>query len=115
MKDFCKQQWKILIEYAIKEIKTEINTRKTKGQAFHQIVVQLDNIYDGTSDFSAYELDWFEKTYSNDVCGLRTDTKEKIDIEKYDNNRYYKGLLLGFIFGIIASLIATILYVVFTT
>jgi hypothetical protein len=79
---FCRDNWKKLITFAVTEIESEIETRKTKGERFSDILLQLKKIKDDLIDISDYKLEWFENTYNDDICGLRTDTKERIELKK---------------------------------
>lgn len=99
---FCKIEWKKLIIKAINEIKTEINSRKTKGIAFSDISFQLEKIDEDLIDINDYKLEWFENTYCSDIKPLRQDAKERMDIENFTSkqrrNNYISNFVIAFVF-----------------
>ncbi|WP_292462307.1 hypothetical protein [Methanolobus sp.] len=87
----------------------EIKKRKTKGERFSDIFAQISKIKDDLIIVDDIELEKLESMYYSDVRPLVGDTKERIEIEKYNNNRYYKGIIIGFVLGLIASFLASLI------
>ena len=92
---FCKNQWKILIIKAVDEIENEIDSRKTRGGRFSDILVQVEKIKEDLIDVNDYELELFENTYLSDIKYLRQDAKERIDNEIFTNRQKRKNLILN--------------------
>lgn len=105
LKLFCKNEWKELIIKAINEIRNEINQRKTKGMAFSDILRQSDKIEEDLVDIDNIELNEFENIYFSDVKPLRQDTKERIEIENYNNQQKTKNILYAIIIAAISLII----------
>jgi len=106
---FCKSEWRNLIFKLCKDIELEIKKRKTKGERFSDIFAQISKIKDDLIIVDDIELEKLESMYYSDVRPLVGDTKERIEIEKYNNNRYYKGIIIGFVLGLIASFLASLI------
>lgn len=114
LKNFCRDEWKNIIIKTIVEIRDEINTRKTKGVEFSDILIQLEYLEESTVTAEDYALEWYENIFVDDLIkGQRQKTKEKIDIEKFNNQRYHDGLWLGGLIGLVVGFIGgVILYLV---
>ncbi len=104
LNDFCISEWKKVINKAIEDMTYNINNRDTKGSEFSEIKPQLQKISDDIS-VEEFTIDNYEKIYENDLKGFSEQIKEKIDIEKYNDSRYWDGIKIGFISGVIISLI----------
>ena len=97
-----KTQWKWIIRDGADELLGKIKNRKTKGQNFTEIVREINTVkVKGQKNFS---LEVYEKLYS-DLKRLSEDTKEKIDIERYESQQFWRGLLYGGIIGAVLGAI----------
>jgi len=108
LNSFCIEEWKKTIDLAISKLIETIDKRKTKGSEFSDVKFQLNKIKEDIQ-IEEFEIDKYENIYENDLKGFKEQIKEKIDIEKYNNKRFWWGLGAGFVLGIIAGVISTLL------
>jgi hypothetical protein len=81
-----KTQWKWIIRDGANEILNKIENRKTKGQNFREIIREVEKVkISGQEDAS---LDIYESLYSK-LKIFDEDTKEKIDIEKFESKQFW--------------------------
>jgi hypothetical protein len=109
LESFCIDQWKKAIRLAIKKLLDSIQNRKTKGSEFSQIMLQLNKIKEDI-DIEDFDLDQYENIYDTDLKGFKEQVKEKIDIEKYTNKRFWIGLLIGFVLGLVGNYLLGLLW-----
>lgn len=108
LNSFCIDEWKKAIKLAIKVLIETIEKRKTRGSEFSDIKLQLNKIKEDIQ-IEDFEIDKYENIYETDLKGFKESIKERIDIEKFNNKRFWWGLGAGFILGIIAGVISTLL------
>ena len=108
LNSFCIEEWKKVIALAIKLLLDIIGKRKTRGSEFSDIKLQLNKIKEDIQ-IEDFEIDKYENIYENDLKGFKEQIKEKIDIEKFNNKRFWWGLTIGTILGIIGTLLMGLL------
>ena len=106
LEELSKEYWKKLITYVCNDLTTKIENRKTKGQDFSTIKFQLKKISDDVK-LEYFKIEVYDNLYNSDVLQFGEQIGSLIDIEEYDDRRYKKGIKIGFILGIAASVIAT--------
>jgi len=104
IKLICVTEWKNVINCAIEKMLETINKRKTKGSEFSDVKLQLNKIKEDIK-IEEFGIDEYENIYENDLKGFREQILEKIDIEKFNNRRFWIGIVIGFVLGILTSLI----------
>ena len=100
--------WKELIFDVIDLMINKISSRKTKGSEFNKILKEITKIKEELPHDNP-DIITLKSIYEETLRDLRDEIKEKIDIEKYNNKRFWQGLFFGFLLGIIASVIIWIL------
>lgn len=99
-----KRYWKELILDAVHELLETIKNRKTKGSEFVEIKKDLEK----TSEDLPYDdldIETLRSIYEETLQRYRDRIKEKMEIEKYNNRRFWLGLLVGIFLGSISSFI----------
>ncbi len=104
MEASVKTFWKELIFDVIDLMLNKINSRKTKGSEFNKILKELHKIKTELPHDNP-DIITLKSIYEETLRDLRDEIKEKIDIEKFNNKRFWQGLSFGFLLGIIASII----------
>lgn len=99
-----KDFWKKLILTVIDELLKKINSRKTRISEFSEIKADLEKTKEDIP-YDNPEIETLRSYYEEDLKKYRDQIKEKIDIEKFTNKRFWLGLLIGFILGILASVV----------
>ena len=99
-----KNYWKNIILEFVDELLNKINERKTRGSEFSQIKKDLEKT---KNDLPHDDLDveTLRSYYEEDLNNYRDEIKEKLEIEKFNNKRFWQGIAIGFILGIIASFV----------
>jgi hypothetical protein len=100
----CITEWKNAINCAIDIMLETISKRKTKGSEFSDIKLQLNKIKEDIK-IEEFDIDKYDNIYETDLKGFREQIREKIDNEKYNNRRFWIGIAIGFILGIVTSII----------
>lgn len=108
IKKYTQEKWKELILKFVNVLLTKIEERKTKGSEFNKIKKDLEKTRDDIP-YDNLDLTTLKSYYEDDLQSYRDEIKEKIDIEKYNNRRFWIGLLIGAILGIIGTIITTML------
>ncbi|NQU78630.1 hypothetical protein HQ545_02575 [Candidatus Woesearchaeota archaeon] len=101
---FCIEEWKKAIELAIKSLIETVDKRKTRGSEFSDIKFQLNKLKEDIQ-IEEFEMDKYENMYENDLKGFKEQIKEKMDIEKFNNKRFWWGLAIGATLGIIGTIL----------
>jgi len=99
-----KKYWKGLILDAIIGLLDTINNRKTKGSEFSKIIKDLIKTKEDIP-YDDLDIETLRSIYEETLRERRYEIKEKIDIEKFNSRRFWIGIGIGFILGIIVSLI----------
>jgi hypothetical protein len=98
--------WKELIREAIEGLLKSIDNRKTRGAEFSTIKAELEQMLEELP-YTTAAISTLESTYDQTLRQRRQEIKEKIEIERYNNRRFWLGLGIGFIAGIIATIITS--------
>jgi len=104
LRKICVDQWKKVIKESITILISRIDNRVTKGSEFSEIKKQLRKLSDDI-DFQEFNLMQYQDMYEDDIIGFRDQIKEKIEIEQHNNEMFWKGIIIGFILGIIGSIV----------
>lgn len=104
IKEFCEGEWKKVIKKAISALFKKIESRKTRGSEFAEIKFQLNKLKEDIAIYE-YDVNKYDNVYEYDLKGYREQIKEKINIEQFNEKRFWIGMLIGFILGIITSAI----------
>jgi hypothetical protein len=96
--------WKELIEEATKNLVGSIDKRKTRGVEFAVIKSELEKILEELP-YTRVSIQTLQSTYNQTLRQRREEVKEKIEIERYNNRRFWIGILIGFIGGVITSIV----------
>ncbi len=99
-----KRYWKDLILDAVFGLLESIKNRKTKGSEFAEIKKDLEKTSEDLP-YDELDIETLRSIYEETLQNYRDIIKEKIDIEKHNNKRFWIGILLGFILGAVSSVI----------
>lgn len=109
LEDIVKKHWIELNLKAIDEMLDAINGRTTKGSEFSELMKKLNDVKkDLKHCASNSEINTLKITYEETLYDIRSSIIEKITIEQFNDERYKKGLLWGFVLGVFASLLVGI-------
>ncbi len=101
-----KIQWKRIIIDTYSELNNKIKKRKTKGQKYQKNIKKIEKIRrESERDIEIGEL--YE--LFRELITTENEINEKISIEKYQINQFWKGLLIGSLFGIFGSIVVALL------
>lgn len=107
-KRFCIGEWEKVIKQIIFKFKNKIKNRKTKGSEFSGVMLQLRKLEESI-DTEDYDLESYMNIYEDDLKSLRLEIVEKIENEKYDNKKFWKGVILGAVLGFVLGITGTLL------
>lgn len=100
-----KSYWKTLILDAVNQLLETINNRKTKGSEFTKITRDLQRTKKELP-YDNLDITTLKSYYEDNLRTYREQIKEKIDIERHNRQKYLEGFVVGFILGVIGSIIA---------
>jgi len=99
----CHALWAELIRSYGEKLLQTIAKRKTKGEEFAEIKRSVLKTIEDAKDEDE-PLENLEHMFK-DLVDYGEQITEKIDIEEHQNKQFWIGIILGFILGIIASII----------
>ena len=102
---FCRSEWKQVIKNTIKILEHRIKSRGTKGSEFSNIILQLKKIQENI-ELETIELDKYEEIYESDLKEFREQIKEKLEIEQFNNQRFWTNIKIAIISFILGSIIS---------
>ncbi len=101
-----KRYWKDLILDAVHELLETIKNRSTKGSEFVKIKQDLEKTKEELP-YDNLDIETLRSYYEETLRNYREEIKEKIDIEKYNNRRFWMGFILG---GAVSSFIISLYF-----
>lgn len=101
-----KRYWKYLILDAVHELLETIKNRNTKGSEFVKIKQDLEKTNEELP-YDNLDIETLRSYYEETLRNYREEIKEKIDIEKYNNRRFWIGFILG---GAVSSFIISLYF-----
>lgn len=99
-----KEFWKKLILIVVDKLLDKIKNRKTRGSEFSKIKSDLEKTKENIP-YDNLDIETLRSYYEENLKKYRAQIKEKIDIENFNKKRFWLGLIIGFIFGIMACVV----------
>lgn len=107
-KKYTQEKWKELILKFVNILLTKIEERKTKGSEFNKIKKDLEKTRDDLP-YDNLDLTTLKSYYEDDLQNYRDEIKEKIDIEKHNDNRFWFNVKLSVFWFIIGAVLTFII------
>jgi len=105
--NLLRRYWKRVFHDIISEVLQIIEKRKTKGRQFKAEEIKLKKILSESE--KDLEINEYEDLYTK-LDEIKEVVSEKIEIEKFEKKRFYKGLIIGFLLGVLASIVGSIIF-----
>ncbi len=109
LQNFCLNEWnkalKKLCALLIKKINSKSKFKevlKIELKECEKINIKLEN--------NCIEVSEYEQIYDEDLESLKDKVEVKFSIEKFERRKFWIALILGLLFGIIASILAAVLW-----
>ncbi len=100
----CLEEWKTLILKLIEILESKTSKKKYK----ELLISELKDVSKIKTKISnkSFNLVEFENIFDNELEKIKDNIETKLNKEKQNNKKFWLGITLGFILGVIASLIA---------
>ena len=100
--EIIKINWRRGISGKCQELKDKIEKRKSKGESFSKILSKIDKLIN-QSEKESDMAEYFD--ILSELRELNRDVDDKISIEKYQKDRFWKGLVIGVVASGVLSLV----------
>ncbi|MBI3034543.1 hypothetical protein HYY72_05280 [Candidatus Woesearchaeota archaeon] len=117
IKELCFDYWENLIKEVSFPMKDRIKSVKTKNQSFLDILLKIQEI-EKDVEKNPHTIEEYQQIYENTI-DLALKLSDRLEVEKFQNKRYWQGIwlsgLTGTIIGLIIGYLLNILVIILSS